>query len=73
MTWTGMLRGCWNAGIGESQLRIEMPGGRGLKRPRTKFGCSAKEEEGEKVSQHFLYRVAHKKIAWSWCQCQQEF
>jgi len=43
-----LLRGCWDAGIGESRLRTEMPGGRGLKRPRTKFGCSAKEEEGEK-------------------------
>jgi hypothetical protein len=48
MTWTGMLRGCWNSGIGGSQLMTEMPGGRGLKKPRIKFSCSAKEEEGEK-------------------------
>jgi len=60
MTWTEMLRGCWNAGIREHQLRTEMPGGRGLKGPRTKFGCCA-EEEGEEVSQHLLYMVAHKK------------
>ena len=38
-------RGCWNAGVGDGWQRIEMFGGRGLRRPRPKLGSSASGEE----------------------------
>jgi hypothetical protein len=40
-----MLRECWYAGIREGWQRLEMFGGRELKRPRPKFGTSATGEE----------------------------